>query len=488
MGFEKESVEALEIEKKSLSYSPYTGSTVIEKKIDFDPEDYANVDYNELINLYERVQKIKSASQLDIYSKSESLPVANVEQAVEVETKLKQMTDESLAAASEISKVEVPELQVVQETNAQDSEAASPSIEIEKPIEKIEIDKPISSIEFEKETREPAALQKKDISAPEIEVRPQIQSSMEQPSIPKLLDETPDQAQQKVVELHASVSSTLGQSNDPTELKKKMLELTKELFKEKSTVRKEKIKSEIAVLKNMLAGGSSLPKARANAVVTPAQTSQKMFDTLISSQDTELSNLKDSIVDKYRLRIKQAKEKFYGTVSENTDKKQRFESFVMEITQIIQLLPTELAEVKETLKRKHTVQLEKAIEQAGTLATAKTRLSEISQNYDREFNKIKAILAHEMDATIDSASLDMFESKSTDSETAARSIISDINNTDEGTILYYLHSKDQVYYKQYELKKVSKSEAIVHAKGLMALEKGVDKKLIDKFFSEETEV
>jgi hypothetical protein len=213
-----------------------------------------------------------------------------------------------------------------------------------------------------------------------------------------------------------------------------------------------------------------------------------MFDTLISSQDTELSNLKDSIVDKYRLRIKQAKEKFYGTVSENTDKKQRFESFVMEITQIIQSLPTELAEVKETLKRKHTVQLEKAIEQAGTLATAKTRLSEISQNYDREFNKIKAILAHEMDATIDSASLDMFESKSTDSETAARSIISDINNTDEGTILYYLHSKDQVYYKQYELKKVSKSEAIVHAKGLMALEKGVDKKLIDKFFSEETEV
>ena len=275
---------------------------------------------------------------------------------------------------------------------------------------------------------------------------------------------------QKVVELRENISNAMGQSTDPTELKKKMLELTKELFKEKSTTRKEKIKSEIAVLKNMLAGGSNLPKVRSGSVASSNQTSVAMFETVISSQDTELSSLKDSIVDKYRLRIKQAKEKFYGGIAENTDKKQQFEAFVMEITQITQALPNELNEVKETAKRKHTVQLEKAIEQAGSskFPAAQSRLAELSSSYDREFGKVKGILAHEMDATIDSASLEMFEDKSSGAEIGARSTISDINNTDEGTILYYLHSKDPTYYKQYELKKVSKSEAIVHAKALMA--------------------
>ncbi len=489
MGFEAESQMALEIEKKAISYAQFSGSTSIEKKLDLDPEEYSGIDYAELINIYEKIEKIKSASKLNIYSKLDNAPAATVEQAVEIESKLKQMTTESLAAASEISKAPSPTIAPVPSSIESSLEIENPQIPQKQ--SEIEIEKPAvpSSIEFEKEQ---PSLPKKEILPQSLEIE-QLPPPLV-PSMPKLLDETTEETQKKVETIRAQISTNMTQTNDPTEIKKKMLELTKELFKEKSIMRKEKIKSEIAVLKNMLSSGtSSRSQSRSGSLSSQNEAFKQMVTTIISSEETELSVLKDGIVDRYRSRINGAKDKFYSSVDQDTNKKQKFEEFVSQISSVIQSLPSEINQSKEAIKKKHSTELSKVLEQIGSSdqsasSTINTRLSSLNSIYDSEFNKIKSILAHEMDAVIDSASLDMFGSSSESSADSSRSIVSEINNTSEGALLSYLQSKDQQFYKRYESKKISKAESLLHAKSLMAAEKGVDKKVADKFFSEETEV
>ena len=58
----------------------------------------------------------------------------------------------------------------------------------------------------------------------------------------------------------------------------------------------------------------------------------------------------------------------------------------------------------------------------------------------------------------------------------------EIEEIDEGTLMYYLHSHDAEYYKNYERKNVSKAEALSRAKVLMAKEKGLKDATIKKYF------
>lgn len=210
MGFEAESQMALEIEKKAISYAQFSGSTSIEKKLDLDPEEYSGIDYAELINIYEKIEKIKSASKLNIYSKLDNAPAATVEQAVEIESKLKQMTTESLAAASEISKAPSPPIAPVTSSNESPLEIENPQIPQKQ--SEIEIEKPAapSSIEFEKEQ---PSLPKKEVLPQSLEIEQPPPPLV--PSMPKLLDETTEETQKKVETIQAQISTNMTQTTDP---------------------------------------------------------------------------------------------------------------------------------------------------------------------------------------------------------------------------------------------------------------------------------
>ena len=66
-GFSEAVEEAKTIEKKNVGYAPYEGSVEVTDTLDLEPKDYMDLNFDSLLNLYERTQKIMSASGLKVY-------------------------------------------------------------------------------------------------------------------------------------------------------------------------------------------------------------------------------------------------------------------------------------------------------------------------------------------------------------------------------------------------------------------------------------
>ena len=114
------------------------------------------------------------------------------------------------------------------------------------------------------------------------------------------------------------------------------------------------------------------------------------------------------------------------------------------------------------------------------------RLEYIRGKYGQEFAPVKGIVAHEIDTLIEVAGAQVFkkgEEKPADAEAKKYEMVKDINETDDGTLLYYLHKKDKDFYKMYERNQISKAEAIFKAKELMAREKGLNEAMVRKYFT-----
>ena len=107
--------------------------------------------------------------------------------------------------------------------------------------------------------------------------------------------------------------------------------------------------------------------------------------------------------------------------------------------------------------------------------------------YDKEYAAVKGIVGRQIENLIELAGSEIFkkpEEKPEKAEAKAYEVLKEINETDEGTLLYFLHSKDPDYYKRYERKQLSKAEVIFKAKELMAKEKGLNEKMVRKYFSQ----
>ena len=82
-------------------------------------------------------------------------------------------------------------------------------------------------------------------------------------SIPPALKAEPGiGASKRYVQMEEQVRAAVGEKADEITLKKKMLELTKQLFKEKSFDTREEIKLQITILKNMLSSCGEPPLPR----------------------------------------------------------------------------------------------------------------------------------------------------------------------------------------------------------------------------------
>jgi hypothetical protein len=135
----------------------------------------------------------------------------------------------------------------------------------------------------------------------------------------------------------------------------------------------------------------------------------------------------------------------------------------------------EISRLKESLGEKEKTLNKKADE----------RLEYIQNEYTREFSAVKRIVGREMENLIEITGAEVLkkDEKPAAGVVASTDIVREVNETDEGTLLYYLHSHDPDYYKEYERKKISKAEAIFKAKELMAKEKGLSDSMVKKYFS-----
>ena len=519
--------EAIKYEKKALKYKEYTDSVDIRRDIDLYPVDYVDVDYRDMLTLYDRAHKIIAAQKR--YAKAPSgVPVEGVPEPEEehtpvtqqeakdieeVEIKLKGITEEALkkaeeiAAASRTPEEEHPAAEEMQKIEFEREMAPAPEeeIEFEKPEEK-PIEKPKEELIFEKPPEVPPPILEKPAEEEilEEEEKPPV---AEKPEVlmPKILEMADEAADEKYKSIEDEIMATLGKKADESSIKKRMLELTKQLFKEKSVKAREKIKLEITVLKNMLVSrkkglirkveAKGKKKKGEEEVVAHAQ----VLETIISTQKSELAQTKDSIINSYKKKIDELKKEFYDEVDVTEDskkKKELYDSLVFALTKLNEEMPAEIDKYRLYTKKKHLAEMENITRRVSSkekeaLKMIDERIDVIETKYDSEFGVAKDILSKDIDSIIRTASREVFEKKVEEKKThtekeeeKADQLLREINDLDEGTLLYYLHSKDPDYYKKYERKHLSKAEAISRAKIVMAKEKGLNEELVKKYFGD----
>jgi len=515
--------EARSLEKKALEYKAYDGQIVLSKDLDLSPKEFADYSYIDLVNLYQRAEKIISAYGLDIYK--EKAPSARVAKEMaaktqEIESKVKEITGEALKSAEEVGK-ELKEKPIEQKVEEK-APAPKPKEEIEfekiapeefefeglveeeeKP--EIEIEREGQPLEREIEIEKPEE-EKPQKTEPEMEIeKPKEMEAQKPPEIiepplkkapkavvPPLLRERAEKAgSRKFDEIEGQIMASLGEKVDEASLKKKMLELTKELFKTKSVERRERIKVEITVLKNMLKKKVKAPKKGKEA----EEARGRILDTLVSSQMKELAATKDKILTNYKHHIEELKTNFQDTVSglpedDAEGRKKAYEKMVFELTALSEQLPQNILKYQKYLRDKHETEIKKlkdSLEQKEEKLAklAADRLGTIDDEYAKEFSSARAIVRKQIDTVIETTSGMAFKAEKIPKKKAqVQELVREINEMDEGTLLYFLHSKDAEFYKKYERKHLSKQEAIFRAKALMAKEKGLSDDMVSKYFSD----
>ncbi len=437
---------AKKLETKAIEYTAYSGDVEIREDIDLSPEDFVDLTFDDMVNEYERAQKILSTRKLNIYS---DVPkeTHTTKESMEVESKIKEMTTETLESAEQVKKEEIV---------------------FEKPAEE--------KIEFERPQEAPVQkMPEPEILEERVELPVQKEEKPMEKVLPPVLAPKAEEAEHKFDEVEEQINRMLGGKTDEITLKKKMLELTKQLFKEKSHNKRAEIKLQITAIKNMIVNSKSSKR-----------DGGAMLKTLVGTQQAEVTTQKDKIIDTYNKKIVEIKNSFYeeiGSIEDIEEKKKTYEKFVMSVTSLIEKLPEVIAEYQEYSTNKHLKEVEKwkaTTKDRKALAEAITRMDAIKAEYPKEFGKIKKILAKEIETLVEITGNDLFNKPE-----QVTTIVKEINETDEGTLLYYLHSNDLEYYRKYERKHLSKAEAINRAKQLLAEEKGLDGTTIDRYFKEE---
>lgn len=556
--------EIKKIEKKALERKPYSSTIEILNLVDMSPEDYVELSYNDLLNLYERMQKITKASMMLSKSLAAGQPTPSAPQAEkevaaqtrpvvskekeeaakEVEENIKKMTQETIETAEKIKEVELPseekvraakqiyggEIEFEREFGAEKKEE---KIELEKEVEREKVQVPIEreiereqpatasereiEIEYKEERKEEGlSIEKpeREKEKPEIEIQKQAETTRPIAKevevvfpAPTILESPDKAAQDKYAEIEKEVLAAVGEGADEAALKKKMLELTKELFKEKSTAKREHIKLEITVLKNILtqkktgALPAAVGKGRRRTKVEEAAKADtlahmQLFETIVATQRIEIAQTKDSIISNYKNQAIPLRSKFEKAIEEaknDAEKKEAYDSFIFQLTSLLEHTPAVIDKYKSYLKKKHLTEISNIEKSASQdekelLKKIEERKKEI-ESYDKEFEIIRDIISKEIETLIRRGGHEIF--KKSEAEKTAEDIeeekideiLAEIQSTDEGTLLFYLHSKDPDYYKKYERKYISKAEALSHSKALLAREKGLSDDIIKKYFS-----
>ncbi|MDD5171678.1 MAG: hypothetical protein PHF60_01430 [Candidatus ainarchaeum sp.] len=516
--------EAKRLEKKLVEYAPYQDDIHIARTMDMEPRDYMDLTYPDMVNLYERNHKIISTAGLGILTTKAqaAAPAAAPVKTGEVETRLREMTTETLQKAEEVAKEpivverEAPPVQAEEEhkeTQIEFEERPATRAPVEEKIEIEREEKPAPEIEEEKPKAEPEKEEAREKAPPQLERPPErplpkvlekeegpkvevpMQRKVIVATVPPALKESPDAAAaRRYTQMKEQIVATLGESADAATIKKKMLELTKQLFKEKITSKREEIKLQITALKNMLAGAQTGGRTAAGAKKKEATTNARLFQSMLESQQTELAHTKDSIIDSYNKQVSEIRKKFYDDIATTEDPVQRkkiFEGFAFSITTLVEQLPEVVTKYKDFTTKKHTAEMEKLsdslVESEKDIRKAvEDRMAFIKKGYGDEFTSVRDMIARDIGNLIDKAGTEVLktaeEEKPTPGEAKAEELVTEINETEEGTLLYYLHTNDPEYYKRYEKKQLAKAEALLRAKQLIAKEKGLSDGMVKKFF------
>ncbi len=528
---------AREVEEHALDHVAYSGPLDIKRVIDLSPDKYASMNYDDLLNNCDRISKVIKASQLDIYSSgSKKEPVVK---KTDIEQNIRNITTESITAAEQMSKEikKAPEIKTPEkvefefeqplEVEHMPEEKEFAFKEIEKPVEEKEVEKPeiaeeekpkqeeFEKLEMEK-TEEPSVLeiekevkaQEEKIEAPELpaeskgekrELKP-LQRALQRmrerkagiikPETPPILS-APEAPKNVFEEIRSTFNSEWGEERDEEKIKRKMIELTKELFREKTSSKREEIKRQITVLKNMLA--EEPIKGKKTVKKEEQQYSSGLFSALSGTLDSDFASKMNFFSSDAEKKINVAKETFQNSLvdipeDDSEAKKGALDKLVFELTGIGEKANADMDAFLEEVFKKHISaieQFEQSTEDKLSREKAGEKKEELESKYNKEIELLKSSVHTRINAMIEDSSRGLIvserkETKKEKEQAEVSAIINEIAEMDEGSLLFYLHSQDLNAYKNFEHKRISRQEAINIARKLMATEKGLGDAEINK--------
>ena len=483
------------------------------------------------------------ATQMGIMGK-ESTNRVSAAQTKEIENRLKEMTAEALQKAAENQKqevfkidkakidqipqkqkedyqselgIEIENKEAEKEIDFELDKSEKVSNKIESEIEKDFERKFETEVEFEaeQETKERAEkieknqeiqkvktpLEKENLKTPPTDLGEKSKESASEIQHRKEKVELFEEAgSRKVEKLQEQIRSTIGESADEGTIKKKMLELTKALFREKSTQEREKLKMEITVLKNLLTSRTGTPLSKteekrgkqSETGIKKDSTNERVYEALLLTQKSDLAQTKEQITDSYRKQFDSLKKRsqVQMAAAENPAAKRRiFDTLQNTLNEVASQIPQTVNKYLEFTTKKHSAELEslsqKLSNEPAIQKKARSKLDEIKSQYPSEFESIKGVVGREIQNMLEVLGSEILQQVGKkDQEELTRDIVVEISDMDEGTLLYYLHSKEPNYYKEYERKQISKAQALIKAKTVMAKEKGLNDDLIKKYFTQ----
>lgn len=463
MNFQESVEEAKSIEKNALPYETQKKEDC-NKLLEIEMQ---RVEFADLINQYEKVEKIISIYKSGILIKgAPQIKEEEKKVAKEIELEMQKNTEKTLVTAQEIAQVKEspkPELEIELEKETK------PAIEFEKDSPKqseiIERETPQTSRESIIEEQKPAIAKEQKIENREPLIA---ETEREVRKVPEFLEESLPKPK-----------ITLPNNMSEKEIKMRMLELTKQLFKEKITSKKEEIKTEISMLKRLLSGESQIQE---ETNVSTTQSQPIIIDAILEKYTNEAKSIADEIDERYNDDLNKLREDFSIKISSaknENERKVEFEALVSKIKEIIEKIGTETQE-----KRDKIIAIERS--ELKGIREAQGKEDQIEQSikaYSEEFEEVKIGIAKELDALIDNATAKVFGEASVEDSKGIEEI-EEIDTMTPTALLNYLKANKPEVYKKYEKKQLSKSKAVLKAKIAIAKEKGVNKKVIDKYFPE----
>lgn len=521
MDFHELVEQARAVEKSAVEKKPYTTKLELPKTIDFSPEESVDKTYHELLNDYERLIKIMKASGVifePVAARIETpAPAPEIKPQIQVKPPI---TSPTISSKDVKPPTSVPTQQVVEH-----------NIELERQPVQLEVEKKkiLSAPEEKKETvleeaeKSEPKIPEPEFRMPEPEEKPESMSQIkpEEPEsaptsveksisettkeimgeaeegdipyltkhenisllIPPLLSANPENvAEQKYSELESKIPQATEKIDEST-IKKRMLELTKQLFKEKSVSQRDKIKSEISSLREMLSRKMEMPKRTSVSYVT------NFFNAMEVDQRTELAAAKEHLFKQYKDNLSKTLASFSSALKQakNSDeRKQIYETFVSDLDAIKNQVKSLSNKYESFFLREHTFALEK-LRNLASLKNDKYALEKIEAKLkDMKFAYAAEFLAFEEAVRKELTSLEKskkHEALETTISEEMEKILSIINMNSE-ELLNYMHISHPDKYKELETGKVTKLELISAARILMASEAGLSKDTINKYFGE----
>jgi len=304
-------------------------------------------------------------------------------------------------------------------------------------------------------------------------------TTAENVAIPLLIHQVPwEKALKKAEETITRLETQLGgQMTGKTtkkvnleDTKKRMMELTRELFKERSMDRRAEIKKEIVMLKGLLHGkggkaaAGGLPKGSLyTALKTEQEMEVKEAKNRIHSIYSE--NLKSLLAAMEAQRAVEHREPAFETFSKNI---MHLENTLMEI----------IDKYQNYLTAKHSAELAKLKAKGQSTPESETLKGTLKDFYSHDFSSLKNSIGEEVHSQLETKRAVLFEDAGDPNSVK----LSQVAGTSEESLFNLLQAKDSRTYEKYARGEIERSEALMIARKLMAKETGLDEDTINKRF------